>query len=317
MLSDVKNSRDRLIRILPGNIPPLLPSDLISQYREQHASGLLFKCLLYESEMANKGVDYVLINTFEELEGREAAAALSVNGCPAVTIGPVFLPSFLLGRNESVRSSMWEEDERCVKWLDMHPPESVVYVSFGSLAVKSQQQLQEIALGLEASGQPFLWVLRSDLGNGESAALPEAFNQRTKDRALLVSWAPQLKVLSHASVGGFLTHNGWNSILDSISMGIPMFGWPYFGDQSLNCRFAKDVWKVGMDFNELHVDDERLVRREEVESAVRRLMQSEEGINARKNAWKLKEAAAKAVMGGGSSFENLEAFIENMDQRTN
>lgn len=267
--------------------------------------------------MVNKGVDYVLINTFEELEGREAAAALSVNGCPAGAIGPVFLPGFLLGRNGSIKSSMWEEDESCLKWLDMHPLDSVVYVSFGSLAVKSQQQLEEMALGLEASGQPFLWVLRSDLAEGESAALPEGFNERTKERALFVSWAPQLKVLSHPSVGGFLTHSGWNSTLESLSMGVPMLGWPYYCDQSLNCTFAKDVWKVGMDLSELDVDDERLVTREEVESAVRRLMQSEEGMKTRKTSRKLKEAAAEAVMAGGSSFQNLEAFIQDMRRRTN
>lgn len=312
MFSDARNCSGRVIRSLPGNIPPLLPTDLNSWYREQCESGLEFKSILYESEMVNKGVDYVLVNTFEELEGREAAAALSVSGCPAVAVGPVFLPAFLLGRNESVKSSMWEEDESCLKWLDMHPPDSVLYVSFGSYAVKSQQQLEEMALGLEASGQPFLWVLRSDLAEGESAALPEGFNQRTKDRALLVSWAPQMKVLSHPSVGGFLTHSGWNSTLESMSMGVPMLGWPYYGDQSLNCRFAKDIWKVGMDLSELDVDDERLVRREEVESAVRRFMQSEQGKEARKTSHKLKEAAAKTVMSGGSSFENLEAFVQDM-----
>ena len=91
----------------------------------------------------------------------------------------------------------------------------------------SRAQVQELALGLAGSEQPFLWVIRPDLVEGECAALTEDYLQSIKDQGLLVTWAPQLKVLSHPSVGGFLTHNGWNSTIESISMGVPMIGWPY------------------------------------------------------------------------------------------
>ena len=105
-------------------------------------------------------------------------------------------------------TSLLEEDESFLPWLDMQRPSSVIYASFGSLAVKSQEQLEQLALGLEGSEQPFLWVLRLDIAEGKPAVLPEGFEERTKERALIVRWAPQLKVLAHPSVGLFLTHSG-------------------------------------------------------------------------------------------------------------
>eukprot|EP01018_Ginkgo_biloba_P006958 Gb_03938 [translate_table: standard] len=303
-------SPENLITCLPGKIPPLWPIDLLSLYRTRDA---LFDLLLYESDIHDKA-DYVLVNSFEELEGKEAMQGLS-NGYPALAIGPVFLPNLLEGREYA--TSMWEENPKCLQWLDMQKPLSVLYVSFGSIAVKSQQQLHEIALGLEGSEQPFLWVIRSDIADRASMVLPEGFEDRTKDRALLVQWAPQLKVLSHPSVGGFLTHSGWNSTVESISMGVPMIGWPYFGDQSLNCRFAKDVWKVGLDMNTVmdDGDHEVLVKKEKVEMLVRTLMKEPHGHELRKQAQKLKADAAMAVTSGGSSFKNLEKFVEDIRKR--
>ncbi|GLJ51717.1 hypothetical protein SUGI_1099140 [Cryptomeria japonica] len=116
-------------------------------------------------------------------------------------------------------------------------------------------------------------------------------------------------MLSHPSVGVFLTHSGWNSVIESISFGIAMPGWPYFVDQFLNCRFVKDVWKIGMDFEGVVVDEYRLVSREEVEKGVRRIMECEE---ARQRVLKLKEVTVKAVSSGGSSFRNLNKFIQDI-----
>ncbi|GLJ32718.1 hypothetical protein SUGI_0658260 [Cryptomeria japonica] len=302
------NRPEKMITTLPGNIPALWPSDLVSFYREQFISDPIYEALLHESRMCDTG-DYVLVNTFEELEGVEAAAALSIKGCPSLSVGPVFLPNFLGGENSTLSNmSMWEEDDSCLHWLDKQRPRSVLYVSFGSLALKSQEQLDELALGLEQSGYAFLWVLRSDIAQGQAVVLPEGLEERIKDRALFVKWTPQLKVLAHPSVGGFLTHSGWNSTVESISMGVPMIGWPYFADQFLNCRFAKEIWKVGLDFKDVDVDDGRLVSREEIKSAVVSMMESEE---LQKKAEELKEAARKAVE-GGSSFNNINTFIHDM-----
>eukprot|EP00253_Pinus_taeda_P003081 PITA_03081 len=306
------NNPGKVITCLPGNLPPLRPTDLLSFYRAQDSADILSNSFLHESKFASKG-DCVLVNTFEELEGSDAVTALSLNGCPALAIGPLFLPNFLDGKDST--TSFLEEDERCLAWLDMQQPASVIYVSFGSIAVKSQEQLQQLALGLEGSGQPFLWVLRSDIQDGNTAVLPDGFEERTNDRALLVRWAPQVKVLAHTSVGLFLTHAGWNSCLESISMGVPMVGLPYFGDQYLNCRFAQDVWEVGLNFEGVELDEQKVVSKEEVEGFVRVMMTTTKGEQLRKNALKLKGYATKAVVPGGSSFNNLSTFIKDMGRK--
>ncbi|GLJ39150.1 hypothetical protein SUGI_0797830 [Cryptomeria japonica] len=154
-------------------------------FREKHISEIIYSAHLYESRFLNIG-DYLLVNTFEELEGgKETQMGLRVNGRPALAIGPVSLPNFLQGRNSVC--SMWEEDKTCLQWLDAQPQGSVLYVSFGSIAMKSERQLHELALGPEACGYPFLWVLRSDIAEGKSLDLPEGFKDRSKDRALFVS----------------------------------------------------------------------------------------------------------------------------------
>eukprot|EP00253_Pinus_taeda_P007856 PITA_07856 len=307
---DKANNPEKLITCLPGNIPSLRPTDLSSALRAQDPSDILFNAFLYETQKQNKG-DYVLVNTFEELEGRDAITALSLDGCPALAIGPLFLPNFLQGR-DSTTSLLEEEEESCLAWLNMQETASVIYVSFGSVAVKSQEQLEQLALGLEASGQPFLWVLRPDIAEGKPAVLPNGFEERTRDRALLVGWAPQVKVLAHTSVGLFLTHGGWNSTLEAMGMGVPVVGLPYFADQWLNCRFAKEVWEIGLEFEGVDVDDQKVVPKEEVEGLVKRMMKTSEGKQLRENILKLKECATRAVLPGGSSFNNLNTFVKDM-----
>ncbi|GLJ50028.1 hypothetical protein SUGI_1064150 [Cryptomeria japonica] len=315
---NVKEARrpENLITCLPGKIPPLRPTDLHTVFRIQDMANSLFQVMMYESEIQNK-VDYVLINVFEELEGPEAAEGLS-KGYPALPIGPVFLPEFLQATKSSISfgTRLWEEDLDCLEWLQTKPPSSVLYVSFGSIFEMSMVQLQQLALGLEASQQPFLWVLRPGIAEGKAAVLPEGFTERIGDRGRIVQWAPQVKVLSHPSVGGFFTHNGWNSTLESISMGVPMIGWPLGAEQFLNCRFCKEIWKIGMDF-ESRVEVNDIVLWEEVEMVVRAMMEGAQGKELRKNAARLKEAATKAVMAGGSSYRNLDKFTRDMTARAN
>ncbi|XP_059063745.1 linamarin synthase 2-like [Cryptomeria japonica] len=177
-----------------------------------------------------------------------------------------------------------------------------------------KEQLEELAIGLEKSQHPFLWVLRMDIAGGMPATLPEGFEERTKDRGLIVKWAPQVKVLSHPSVGGFISHCGWNSCLESMSMGIPILGWPYFADQFLDCRFCKDVWKIGIDLEGVDVDENLVIKREEIERGMRRLMEGKEAQELRKRGMELKGAAFKAVGQGVSSFTNLNRFIHDMTQ---
>ncbi|CAL5385958.1 unnamed protein product [Camellia sinensis] len=134
----------------------------------------------------------------------------------------------------SIGSSLWKEETECLSWLDPKQPNSVVYINFGSITVMTAQQLIEFAWGLANSSHTFLWIIRPDRIVGELAILLPDFVSETKERSLL-SWCPQEQVLNHPSVGGFLTHCGWNSTLESICSGIPMLCWPFFADQQTNC----------------------------------------------------------------------------------
>ncbi|KAJ4968180.1 hypothetical protein NE237_014881 [Protea cynaroides] len=140
---------------------------------------------------------------------------------------------------------------------------------------------------------------------GESANLPEEFIEDTKDRGLLVNWCPQDKVLLHSSIGGFLTHCGWNSILESISGGVPMLCWPFFADQQTNCRYACTTWGIGLEIN----ND---VKRDEVESLVKELMEGERGKMMRKKVLEWKEKAEEATKQGGPCFNNFDKLIKSV-----
>jgi hypothetical protein len=108
-----------------------------------------------------------------------------------------------------------------------------------------------------------------------------------------VRWVPQLKVLAHASVELFLTHSRWNSTMESMSIGFPEVGFPYNRDQFLNCIFTKDVWKIELDFEDVDVDDQKVVMKQEVEDVVRRMMGTPKGKKLRKNVLKLKDLAVR------------------------
>ncbi|XWS55625.1 hypothetical protein CRYUN_Cryun09bG0016900 [Craigia yunnanensis] len=143
----------------------------------------------------------------------------------------------------STKSIQWKEDRDCITWLDSQPSKSVVFVSFGSIVSFTHDQMLEFWHGLVNSGKPFLWVLRpnSIIGEDDPGNILMDFEERTKDKGLIVSWTPQEEVLAHPAVGGFLTHCGWNSTLESIYAGVPMICWPAITDQQVNSRCVSNV----------------------------------------------------------------------------
>jgi len=147
-------------------------------------------------------------------------------------VGPLLPKAYFSGSAATANMS-----DPCLEWLDTQPESSVLYVSFGSVAVLSVAQIHELARGLEASGERFLLILRLPHNPDNRPLLPEGFEERMKGRGLVhIGWAPQLHVLSHRALGGFLTHCGWNSTLESICRGVPMLTWPIQADQPMNAR---------------------------------------------------------------------------------
>ena len=117
-------------------------------------------------------------------------------------------------------------------WLDAQPLKSVIYVSFRSITVMTKDELMEFWYGLVNSKQWYLWAIGPNLvaQKYDEGQIPVELVEGTKDRGCMVSWALQEEVLIHQAIGGFLTHSGWNSILESIVARVPMICWPYFAD---------------------------------------------------------------------------------------
>uniref|UniRef100_A0A2N9GHA1 Uncharacterized protein n=1 Tax=Fagus sylvatica TaxID=28930 RepID=A0A2N9GHA1_FAGSY len=203
------------------------------------------------------------------------------------------------------------QGDNIMKWLDDQPPLSVVFLCFGSMGSFGADQVKEIALGLEGSGHRFLWSLRMPTPTPfADDVLPEGFLDRIKGKGMICSgWAPQVEVLAHKAIGGFVSHCGWNSILESLWHGVPIVTWPIYAEQQLNA--FRMVRELGLAV-EMRLDYRKgadLVLADEIERAVRGVM---DGIEVRKKVKEMGEMARKAVMEGGSSFISIGQLIEDM-----
>ncbi|KAI3472213.1 hypothetical protein Pfo_029701 [Paulownia fortunei] len=210
--------------------------------------------------------------------------------------------------------------DKCLEWLDKQGPNSVIFVSFGTTSSLSNEQIAELALGLERSEQKFIWVLRDadkgDVFEGDVriAPLPERYEERVEGRGLIVrDWAPQLEILGHPSTGGFISHCGWNSCIESISMGVPIAAWPMHSDQPRNAVLMTKVLKIGVEMKDWARRDD-VISSDTVEKAVRRLMASREGDEMRKRAAELGDAVKQSVMKGGATRKEMDSFIAHLNR---
>jgi len=219
----------------------------------------------------------------------------------AFSISPKFLPIGPLMENSN-RSSFWEEDRACLEWLDEQAPQSVVYVSFGSLAVMDPKQFKELALALDLLDRPFIWVVRP--GNEKKENVNEYPNEFHGSKGKIVGWAPQKKILNHPSLACFISHCGWNSTLEGICAGVPFLCWPCATDQFLNKSYICDVWKIGIG---LEKDESGTVSREEIKKKVDEVV-ADDDIKAR--SLKLKDMTINNIQEGGQSSKNLSFFMD-------
>ncbi|CAK9319134.1 unnamed protein product [Citrullus colocynthis] len=257
--------------------------------------------------------DGIFLNSFPELEPgaiqylREEEAGKP----PVYPIGPLV----------KIDADEKEERAECLKWLDEQPHGSVLFVSFGSGGTLSSDQINELALGLEMSGQRFIWVVRSPSNKAADATyfsvhsqsdpldfLPEGFIERTKNRGLVVpSWAPQAQILSHSSTGGFLTHCGWNSTLESVVNGIPLIAWPLYAEQRMNAVMLTEEIEVAL--RPKRNEKNGLVEKEEISKVVKSVLEGEEGKKLRGKMKELKEAGERVVGEDGSSRKIVSDLV--------
>ncbi|XP_019199051.1 PREDICTED: zeatin O-glucosyltransferase-like [Ipomoea nil] len=209
-----------------------------------------------------------------------------------------------------------KQRHRCLEWLDKQPPKSVVLVSFGTLTSLSDEQISELAKGLEQSQQKFIWVVRDVLkGENGRIGLPEGYQDRVEGRGLILrDWAPQLEILDHPSTGAFLTHCGWNSCMESISRGVPLATWPIHFDQPRNALLMTEVLKIGIAVKDWARRNE-VIPSETVRKAVEKLMASPEGEKLRTRAAALGKDVKQSVMDGGGSRLEMANFITHITRQ--
>lgn len=272
--------------------------------------------VIKESEIRSYGMIH---DTIYELESAYVDYYKKLKGQKYWTIGPLFHFS---NRGQNNIAAETEERHTCLDWLDAQEPKSVLFISFGTLARFPEAQLKEIALALEATNQPFIWVVRNREKTQENDKLLQEdwlMNKNTKRGLIITTWAPQLMILRHPSVGGFMTHCGWNSTLEAITSGVPLITWPLFAEQFYNEKLVEvqqlgvavgsDVWNMTPSLN-----SDVLLRSKKIEEAIKRLMgNSQESKKIRQNAEDAAAMANKAVEEGGSSYQNLVALIEELN----
>ncbi|PKU68169.1 hydroquinone glucosyltransferase-like [Dendrobium catenatum] len=275
----------------------------------------VFQWMLRHSKHHDQ-VDGIMVNSFEAMEGGPARFLKERgNGKPPVfSIGPLTCNS----RSDKRQA----ESGVCLRWLDQQPGRSVLFIAFGSGGTLSFKQTKEMALGLEMSGQRFLWVVRKPVDVDASSAyfnqchgkhnplgfLPEGFVERMKGKGMVVpSWAPQEEILAHGAIGGFLSHCGWNSTLESIVNGVPMITWPLYSEQPMNAVMLVEGAKVALRPTVMNNDE--VVGKEAIADVVKDLMEGEGGKDVRKRMHELKDAAMKAVGADGSSNKALAQMV--------
>ncbi|GAU44472.1 hypothetical protein TSUD_24480 [Trifolium subterraneum] len=300
---------------LPGCVP-FHGKDLFTHVQDRSSQDYKYFCQLFKL-LSN--ADGILVNSFLEIE-RGPIKALneeaSAKGNPSVyPVGPIIQKVTNYGDANVLK---------CMSWLDKQQSCSVLFVSFGSRGTLSQEQIVELAMGLESSNHKFLWVVRAPSSSADAAYisaqndvdplqfLPSGFLERNKEKGLVIpSWAPQIQILSHNSVGGFLTHCGWNSILESVIHGVPLITWPLFAEQGMNAVLLSEGIKVGI---RPRVNENGIVERLEIAEVIKGLM--EEGGKLRNRMQELKEVANSALKEDGSStksFSELALKWKNLE----
>ncbi|KAK4490739.1 hypothetical protein RD792_001442 [Penstemon davidsonii] len=278
--------KNKMIQLSPS-MPKMSTMNLAWCLPDLTMRKIIFQSII-QNNKSIKLAEKLLCNTSHDLE----PGALAFLPQHSSLIGP------LISRHGNSSGHFWPHDSSCLEWLDHQPSNSVIYVAFGSFTVFDQTQFQELAIGLELTNRPFLWVVRQDMDR----AYPIGFEERVKNRGKMVSWAPQQKVLSHPSIACFMSHCGWNSTIEGVSNGVPFLCWPYFGDQFINQSYICDDWEVGLG---LEKDENWIVGHEEIKNKVEQLLTGD--ANYKITTLELQD---KIMAGVKDSQKNFYQFVD-------
>ncbi|KAK9290089.1 hypothetical protein L1049_008253 [Liquidambar formosana] len=298
-----QDNRKDIIDYIPGAWA-IAPTDLMSYLQASDIWTVMHR-MIYKAFEDAKRADFIVCNTVQELESETISTLHQKQPCFA--IGPIFPTGFT---KSSVATNLWSESD-CTHWLHTKPLGSVLYVSFGSLARVSKHEILEIAQGLLLSKVNFIWVLRPDIvSSDETDILPVGFNDDIKDKGLIVPWCCQIEVISHRGIRGFLTHCGWNSILESISCSVPLLCFPLLTDQFTNWKLVVDDWRIGV-----NLCDEKPVTREKVSENINRVMSGKSADELRNQIKEVRKTLENALASNGSSEKNFNQFIKDLSAK--
>ncbi|KAF7133194.1 hypothetical protein RHSIM_Rhsim09G0144000 [Rhododendron simsii] len=250
-------------------------------------------------ESLEKSCKMILFNTFREFEGKYLDYLSILTKKKGVPLGP--LVQEIDEKNN---------DSEIMQWLDTKDELSTVFVSFGSESFPSKEERDEIAHGLELSGVNFIWIVRFPAPPGEGTieveeALPVGFLERIGQRGMIVEgWAPQAQILAHPSTGGFVSHCGWNSILESLKLGVPIVAVPVHHDQPIN---AKVVEAVGFGV-EVKRDENKRLDRENIALVIKKVVVDEAGVDVRTKAKEFSEIIRK------KGDEEIDGLVKELAQ---
>ncbi|XP_062081379.1 zeatin O-xylosyltransferase-like [Humulus lupulus] len=265
-----------------------------------------------------------LFNTYRAIEGSfldEIESNKEIFGRRKMwALGP------LLHQTTTITNELKEEDEFLFHWLDKQEQNSVLYISFGTTTTLSDVEIRELALGLEQSGVKFVWAFRdadkADVFCKEEwkrhDQLPNGFEERIRSLGVgmvLRNWVPQVKILGHSSTGGFMSHCGWNSCMESLTMGVPMAAWPMHSDQPMNAVLITEVLKAGVAVMEWKQRDE-LVTSSMIAMAARKLMASKEGEEIRVRVEELSKAVERSLNEGGDNCLEWDSFVAHISRES-
>ncbi|KAF1863497.1 hypothetical protein Lal_00030533 [Lupinus albus] len=302
-IDDVFNDSDH--EFLIQGIQKLVPSSVIPGACFRKDGGYYAYYKLAHRFRDTKGI---IVNTFSELEQHAIDALSDFQTPPIYAIGPLV---DLKGQpNPNLDQT---QHDSILKWLNQQPLSSVVFLCFGSRGSFGPSQTREIALGLQVSGVKFLWAMHSSpaIDNADKT-LPEGFLEwmEMEGKGIICEWAPQVEILSHKAIGGFVSHCGWNSILESLWFGVPILTWPIYAEQQLNAFRMVKEFGLGVELRVDYRRDGDIVMAEEIEKGVKQLMEKDNIVH--KKVQGMKELAKKAVLSGGSSFISVGKLMDNM-----
>ncbi|KAH0673561.1 hypothetical protein KY284_024648 [Solanum tuberosum] len=296
-----QDNREDTIDYIPG-VQAIELGDLPSYIQDSEPWGTMHRYIFKSLEDAGKA-DMIICNTVQELESSTIAALQEKK--PFYALGPIFPNGFT---KSTIPTNLRMESDP-TRWLNGKPKGSVMYISFGSLANISRQDILEMAHGLLLSRVSFIWVVRPDITwSLESNLLPPRFEDDVKDRGLVVSWCSQIDVISHPAIGGFLTHCGWNSVLESSWCKVPMLCFPIFTDQFTNRKLVVNEWKVGFDLS-----NGRILKRQEIAQKIDCFIA--EANKLRINLEETRKKLEDALSENGSSGRNYKQLIYDIKSK--